>query len=477
MRMKVSAGPLLLLAALFCSAAWFTSSPAKAADHRDSPVVDGAPEGDITDVFAFLDPNDSTRVVFAMGVNPFAVPALNDSYRVSTGFLYQFKIDTTGDSVEDTVIQVTFKDAASVSAGAQSVHVRVGAPDPGSTGAINTVMTSPAIDVTGAVNTMLSNNGVQVFAGLRDDPFTFDVGQFFRIKAGTSTLFRAVPASPLGPLSGRPVGANGQSGIDGFAGFNATYIVVSVPLSALRPGEFQNKGNIYNIWGTVSAPYVDDSYVQFERMGQPVFNTVFIPSAMKDAFNAGVPADDMLRWSGFVPDALTTTDNDGTGNTISGRAGLLTALGVTSLPYGAPLLLPASFSNTSKDLLRGALLPDVLRLDTIAASSNQEIGVNGLLNGRRPGDNVIDIALRVVRQLADINFPSTGPTAGLPGSGTARPGALAFGDYRIFVVLEGSDFIGPDSGITDLTTNSNDATFLTSFPFFAPPHPRPGDSQ
>jgi hypothetical protein len=204
---------------------------------------------------------------------------------------------------------------------------------------------------------------------------------------------------------------------------------------------------------------------------------VFIPSAMKDAFNAGVPADDMLRWSGFVPDALTTTDNDGTGNTISGRAGLLTALGVTSLPYGAPLLLPASFSNTSKDLLRGALLPDVLRLDTIAASSNQEIGVNGLLNGRRPGDNVIDIALRVVRQLADINFPSTGPTAGLPGSGTARPGALAFGDYRIFVVLEGSDFIGPDSGITDLTTNSNDATFLTSFPFFAPPHPRPGDSQ
>jgi hypothetical protein len=472
MHRKVSAGPLILLAGLFFSAAWFSSSPARAADHRDSPVVDGAPEGDITDVFAFLDPNDKTRVVFAMGVNPFAVPAVPSSYRFSTGFLYQFKIDTTGDYVEDAVIQVTFKDAATVSAAAQSIHVRIGAPDPGSTGAVNTLMTNQAIDVTGPVNTVINSNGVQVFAGLRDDPFTFDVGQFFRIQAGTSQLFRAVPASPLGPLTGRPIGANGQSGIDGFAGFNASYIIVSVPLSAIRPGEFQNKGNIYNIWGTVSAPYVDDSYVQFERMGQPVFNTVFIPSPMKDAFNAGVPADDTLRWSGFVPDALTTTDNDGTGNTISGRATLLTALGVTAAPYGAPLLLPASFSNTSKDLLRGALLPDVLRLDLAADPANQEIGVNGLLNGRRPSDDVIDIALRVLRQLADVNFPSA---LGVPGSGPARAGALAITDYRVFVVLQGTDFIGPDSGLTDLTTNNNDATFLTTFPFFAPPHPRPGD--
>jgi hypothetical protein len=474
MHRKVLSGPLVLLAALFCSAAWFTSSPARAADHRDSPVVDGAPEGDITDVFAFLDPNDKTRVVFAMGVNPFAVPALNSSYRFSTGFLYQFKIDTTGDYVENYAIQVTFRDAASVSAGAQSVHVRIGAVDPGSTGAISTLMTNEAIDVTGPVNTVLNNNGVQVFAGLRDDPFTFDVGQFFRIQAGTSQLFRAVPSSPLGPLSGRPVGTNGQSGIDGFAGFNASYIVVSVPISAISPGYFQNRSNLYNVWGTVSAPYVDDSYVQFERMGQPVFNTVFIPSAMKDAFNAGVPADDVTRWSSFVPDSLTTTDNDGTGNTISGRAGLLTALGLTSLPYGAPLLLPATFTNTSKDLLRSALLPDVLRLDLSAQPSDQGIGQNGLINGRRPSDDVIDIALRVLRQLADVNFPSA---LGVPGSGTARPGALTFGDYRVLVVLQGTDFIGPDSGIADVTTNNNDATFLTSFPFFAPPHPRPGDSQ
>src|SRR5579871_518777 len=113
MRMRKTAGPLLLLATLVCSGAWLCSSPARAADHRDSPVVDGAPEGDITDVFTFLDPNDKSKVVFAMGVNPFAVPAEAVNYRFSTGFLYQFKVDTTGDYLEDYSIQVTFKDAAS----------------------------------------------------------------------------------------------------------------------------------------------------------------------------------------------------------------------------------------------------------------------------------------------------------------------------------------------------------------------------
>jgi hypothetical protein len=338
---------------------------------------------------------------------------------------------------------------------------------------VNAVNQDAAINVSGPVNTVLNNGGVQVFCGLRDDPFVFDFAQFSRIQTGASQLFRAVPASPLGPLTGRPIGTNGQSGIDAVAGFNASYIVVSVPITAISPGFFQNRGNIFNVWGTVSAPYVDDSFVQFERAGQPVFNTIFIPSALKDAFNAGVPADDVTRWSSFVPDALTTTDNDGTGNTIAGRATLLTALGVTAAPYGAPLLLPGDFNNTSKDLLRTALVPDVIRLVLDAPPGDQQIGQFGLTSGRRPADNVIDIALRVLRQLADVNFPTA---LAVPGSGPARKNALTFPDYRIFVVLQGSQFIGPDSGLADLTTNKlNDAAFPTTFPFFAPPHPRPGD--
>ena len=42
--------------------------------------------------------------------------------------------------------------------------------------------------------------------------------------------------SAIGPLRGRKVGANGVSGIDSFAGFNASYIIVSVPVTSLLPG-------------------------------------------------------------------------------------------------------------------------------------------------------------------------------------------------------------------------------------------------
>jgi APA family basic amino acid/polyamine antiporter len=43
--------------------------------------------------------------------------------------------------------------------------------------------------------------------------------------------------------------------------------------------------------------------------------------------------------------------------------------------------------------------------------------------------------------------------------------------------LQGTDFVGPDSDLGKYGNNNNDRPFLTDFPYFAPPHPRPGDSQ
>jgi hypothetical protein len=136
------------------------------------------------------------------------------------------------------------------------------------------------------------------------------------------------------------------------------------------------------------------------------------------------------------------------------------------------LLLPSTFANTNKDLLRVALLPDVLRLNLKLAPNDLGIGQFGLTNGRRPGDDVVDIALRLLRQLADVNLPAA---LKVPGSGPARAGALNADDRRFFAVLQGTDFIRPDSTLADVTTSGNDKPFLTAFPFFAEPHPRPGD--
>ena len=77
-------------------------------DHREAPTVDGMPEGDLTDVYLFTDPNDSTRCVLIMNVNPFSNSSEAGSYAFSPDLLYQFKIDNTGDAKEDLVIQATF---------------------------------------------------------------------------------------------------------------------------------------------------------------------------------------------------------------------------------------------------------------------------------------------------------------------------------------------------------------------------------
>lgn len=451
-----------------------------AADHREAPIVDGVPEGDITDVYLFTDPNDASRVVMVMNVNPFSVPAELPSYSLSPDLLYQFKIDNTGDAREDLVIQVI----ADIAGQGQNIRV-LGPVAPVQTGARN-ILHNGSPSAAGKFGMAFgSSGGVQAFVGMRDDPFVFDVGQFFRILNGSQDLFRQVPASkiacdPKSPpcFRGRLLRDDSTSGVDGFGGFDVTSIVVSLPKSMIRGASSK-----VNVWATVSERISDRrgggrSYIQFERMGQQGFATVFIPKgAPRDAENAEIPEHDVANYSGLIPDALTTTDNDGTGNTIQGRANLLTALGLTATPNGAPLLLPGSFGNTNKDLLRVALLPDVLRFDLDLKADDPAIGQFGLQSGRRLNDPAIDIALQLLRQLADVHFPSGVPGGGPVGKRVALE-CSAFPscqDRRVLTVVQGTTFNKPDAQLAIFTLVGNDREFLSTFPFLALPHPLPGD--
>src|SRR5262249_3381843 len=243
--------------------------------HRDAPGVDGAGEGDITDVFAFLDPNNAGKLVLAMGVNPFAVPSANPTYRFSPDYLYQFKIDRSGTYVEDLVVQIQFQNTPT----GHQATVNVSPADPNAVGAVNQVLVNPLSSISGPVGGVFGDpDSIQAFTGLRDDPFVFDLAQFNRILAGTQDVFRNIASSPLGALRGRPVRADGTSGVDAFGGFNASYIVVEFPVGWLGVNK------IINVWATVSAPSGEaNGYIQFERMGQPAFNTVFMPRPLKDA--------------------------------------------------------------------------------------------------------------------------------------------------------------------------------------------------
>ncbi len=454
------------------TAAYMALAPARhmkkvmGSDHREAPTIDGLPEGDLTDVYSFVDPVDSTKVDLIMNVNPFAVPAENGSYAFSPDLLYQFKIDNTGDAKEDQVIQIKFDQPGQT----QTASVYMGAPT--TTGARNTLLTgAPATTAKfGVVPTV--GSGVTAFVGLRDDAFVFDFGQFNRILNGSQDLFRAVGSS----FRGRPVRADGTSGVDAFAGFNLTSIVVSVPKSSLR-----GSGPIINVWATVSqlvpSRHGQNTYTQIERQGQQAIATVFVPSgAARDAFNFAIPENDVANYSSLIPDALTSTDT--AGNTIAARAALLTSLGVTALPNGAPLLLPATFANTDANLLREALLPDVQRLNVdlpSATAANLGVGNGALQNGRPIDFSTIDIPFQVLRQLADVQFPSGVPGSNPLGSRAALV-CLAFPqceDRRVLVVLQGTQFITPDPQITQYL-DGNDYPFLATFPYLAAPHPLPG---
>jgi hypothetical protein len=459
---------------------------ANAADHRDSPTADANPEGDITDVFAFLDRNDSSQLVLAMNVNPFSVPAEGAAlYSFSNEFLYQFKFANGQNATENLVIQVVFV-AVPTAECASGQRVRVYGPaQPERLGVKNVVLRQQPV-ATGCTNTTFTEGGIQVFTGERDDPFVTDISQFFRIKNNLQDVYRGVTSPALGALRGRPVRSDGTSGIDSFGGFNVSSIILELPKNMVRGAGFQGNSHLLGVWGTVSLPTPANgngknnrTFTQFQRMGHQVFKTVFVPSAQREDFNASQPVDDIKNWSSLLPDTLTTTDNDGSGNTLAGRAALLTAIGVTVLPNGAPLLLPSGFANTNKNLVQQTLLPDVLRLDLDRDPSDLAIGQFGYQNGRRPADNVTEIALRLIRELVDIKFPDGSK---LPGSGAVGSRKTldctvvpACPDRRILIVLQGTQFIKPDSQLGDLTSSGNDMPLLLTFPFLAPPHPFPGE--
>ena len=81
----------------------------RAADHRDAPGVDGAGEGDITDVFAFLDPGNPAGWFWPWASTPSLFPVRLPPTDFLTEYLYQFKIDRSGTYNEDLVFQFSSK--------------------------------------------------------------------------------------------------------------------------------------------------------------------------------------------------------------------------------------------------------------------------------------------------------------------------------------------------------------------------------
>jgi len=161
--------------------------------------------------------------------------------------LYQFKIDNTGDAIEDKVIQVVFKGSGAN----QTVEVR-GPIAPPVVGAMGNTLSSSSPTVSGKVGQALgSATGMQVFAGPRQDPFFIDLEQFFRIIPDRKPVTGPLSQLPDTPSASsfRPVGQAKDYIAGGTDGpFNVLSIVIELPASELMG----SSGSKIGIWGTIS---------------------------------------------------------------------------------------------------------------------------------------------------------------------------------------------------------------------------------
>ena len=149
-------------------------------------------------------------------------PSATGAAKFDPNTLIQINIDNTGDNVEDLVIQAIY-DGANMKF--------YGPVAPSSTGLKSklegSVTAQVAVTAYGAASPTMATgaNGMQVFAGPRDDPFFFDLNQYHKIIAGTATGFN-------------------NPGSDAFAGTNVLGLVVEVPKSLLGTPT----GGKFNVW-------------------------------------------------------------------------------------------------------------------------------------------------------------------------------------------------------------------------------------
>jgi hypothetical protein len=212
-------------------AALLVPGAAFAADHVDSPNASADPSADITDVFAWMTP-DAGSLNLALGVTPFAGADATFSDSVT----YAFHVGSSagyGEPQTETLVTCQFYAEDRIECWVGDEYVEGDPSDPAG--------------ITNAAET------VRVFAGLRDDPFYFElagfqqaVGTVQAVAAGLTfddancpILDEETAGSVVGMLQG-----NGEP-IDTLAGANVLALVVQVDKSLVTEG-----GPLLSVWAS-----------------------------------------------------------------------------------------------------------------------------------------------------------------------------------------------------------------------------------
>lgn len=238
------------------------------------------------------------------------------------------------------------------------------------------------------------NKPANVFVGQRMDPFVVNLGEIFDL------VNIKYPATELNPLAEFAT-------TDTLADKNVTSIIMEVPISCLTEG----KGDIIGGWTTASVPAsrmltatpaagLDGTsqtgdYVQVSRLGAPLVNEVVIGLKDKNKFNASEPKDDAQ-----FADYVTNPTLPALLEALFGSAGVKAPTNFPRTDLVAAFLTGVDGLNKPANVVPS----EMLRLNTAIAptpkAAQNRLGVlggdnAGFPNGRRPGDDVVDIELRV----------------------------------------------------------------------------------
>ena len=456
---------LMAAAALTTLVVGDSSLPTDASSHRDAPLITEDPTADNTDVYAFVstEPGRSNYVTLISNFIPLEEPGEGPNYyHFSDNVLYEIKVDTDGDAEEDLTYQFDFTTKIGAVTPATFLYNtgKIGLPpDPGDSASQYTNWNQPT-----------SYTVTQIGGGAGDEDDDDDDDGEGRVllrnarvapihigpnSTGTVADYEALAAAAVHTVGDTRVFAGPRDegfyidlegnfdlvnfrnpGVDTTSGFNVHTIALEIPKETLADAG-DTDGNI-GVWSTASrskttvlgkngaAPKQSGKQTQVSRLGNPLVNEILLPLSIKDRYNATEPEDDGEFIAPYITDPGTTPPGNLTIVPVlnafvdsciptTGRVDLDLAL-LSGIPAGT-LGLPGTQDTQNDD---GPVQADVLHLNTNVApttgtGSYNPLGafggdVAGFPNGRRVGDDVLDIAAKaagggILHLLGAINCP------------------------------------------------------------------------
>ncbi len=460
--------------------------------HREAPSISKDPVADNTDLYAFVSPDDPSKVTIIANYIPLEEPAGGPNFHnFGDDVLYEIKIDNDGDAMEDIIYQFRFKTTImnpgtflyntgpigsltdsnwNVRQSYSLTKVLKKKKEEVKRTVLGTDLPSPPVRIgprstpgypalaATAIKTLPT--GEKVFAGQRGEGFYVDLGSIFDL--GTLRPFQSLHLIPTPAAPGK----------NGTKGFNVHSIAIQVPKTDLTrdgssPADSMDPKAVVGVWATASrqkATVLEDKkaetiaagpFVQVSRLGNPLINEAVIPLGKKDMWNRTYPVEDAqfylhyadpelqnllpILYPGVFPNLAALLTNPSASRPRSDLVAIL----LTGLPSGIIGGFQNFTGSTQADMLRlnMAIAPNT-SVDPNDSASVSRFGIlggdlAGFPNGRRVFDNVTAVELRAI---AGVTYP-------LVASYTAD---------------------GAAGLLTDGTTN--DVPYLSSFPYLALPH-------